>query len=67
MPAFYRFYILFEEIFLELVKQADVVTENFRPGTMEKLGLGYEELRKVNEKIIKKNIVYNFNELLCLS
>lgn len=41
-----------KEIFLELVKQADIVTENYRPGTMEKLGLGYEELKKVNDKII---------------
>ena len=45
-----------KEMFLELVKQADVVTENFRPGTMEKLGLGYEELCKVNEKIILASI-----------
>lgn len=45
-----------KEMFLELVKQADVVAENFRPGTMEKLGLGYEELRKVNEKIILASI-----------
>ena len=31
-----------KEIFLDLVKRSDVVLENFRPGTMEKLGLGYE-------------------------
>jgi formyl-CoA transferase len=41
-----------KEIFLEMVKKADIVTENFRPGTMEKLGIGYEELKKVNPKII---------------
>lgn len=41
-----------KEMFLELVKDADVVVENYRPGTMEKLGLGYEELKKVNPKII---------------
>lgn len=41
-----------KEMFLDLVKQADIVVENYRPGTMEKLGLGYEELKKVNEKII---------------
>ncbi|MCC8193825.1 MAG: CoA transferase [Deltaproteobacteria bacterium] len=40
------------EIFLELVKRADIVIENYRPGTMEKLGLGYEELKKVNPRII---------------
>lgn len=41
-----------KEIFLELVKKADVVMENYRPGTMEKLGLGYEELKKVNPGIV---------------
>jgi len=40
------------EILLELVKKVDVVTENFRPGTMEKLGLSYEVLKKANPKII---------------
>ena len=35
-----------KEIFRELVKQSDIVLENFRPGVMEKLGLGYEELQK---------------------
>ncbi len=39
-------------LFLKLVEKADVVLENYRPGTMEKLGLGYEDLKKVNEKII---------------
>ncbi|MBS7526072.1 CoA transferase [Fusibacter paucivorans] len=39
-------------LFLEMVKQADVVVENFRPGVMERLGLGYEVLEEVNEKII---------------
>ncbi|MBZ4654089.1 MAG: carnitine dehydratase [Peptococcaceae bacterium] len=39
-------------IFLELVKKADIVVENYRPGTMEKLGLGYEDLAKVNPGII---------------
>ncbi len=36
----------------EVVAWADVVIENFTPGTMERLGLGYEDLCKVNEKII---------------
>ena len=37
---------------LRLVREADVVTENFRPGTMAKLGLGYEDLRRENPRII---------------
>lgn len=41
-----------KEILLDLVKKVDVVTENFRPGTMEKLGLSYEKLKEVNPKII---------------
>ncbi|MHC1598677.1 MAG: CaiB/BaiF CoA transferase family protein [Candidatus Methanofastidiosia archaeon] len=41
-----------KEIFLELVKKGDVITENYRPDTMDKLGLGYEELKKINPKII---------------
>lgn len=39
-------------LFLEMIKKTDIVVENFRPGTMEKLGLGYEELKEVNDKII---------------
>jgi len=39
-------------LFREMVKQADVVVENYRPGTMEKFGLGYDELKKINPKII---------------
>jgi benzylsuccinate CoA-transferase BbsF subunit len=35
-----------------LVAWADVVTENFTPGTMERLGLGYDELRKVKPDIV---------------
>lgn len=41
-----------KEIFLEMVKKADIVMENYRPGTMEKLGLGYETLKKVNPGIV---------------
>ncbi|HUT67599.1 MAG TPA: CaiB/BaiF CoA-transferase family protein [Dehalococcoidales bacterium] len=40
------------EIFLKLVKSADVLVENFKPGTMEKLGLGYERVREHNPRII---------------
>jgi len=41
-----------KEIFLELVKTADIVVENFRPGVMDRLGIGYEELSKINPGII---------------
>ncbi|WP_240375979.1 CaiB/BaiF CoA transferase family protein [Bacillus piscicola] len=41
-----------QEIFLELAKGADVIVENFRPGVMSKLGLGYEDVKKVNSEII---------------
>lgn len=41
-----------KEIFKELVKKADIIIENYRPGTMEKLGLGYDELKKANPAII---------------
>ena len=41
-----------KEIFREMVKVSDVVVENYRPGVMDKLGLGYSELKKINEGII---------------
>lgn len=41
-----------KEIFKEMVKKADIVIENYRPGTMEKLGLGYDVLKEVNPAII---------------
>lgn len=41
-----------KELFLELVKKCDVVVENYRPGTMEKLGLGYETLKEINPALI---------------
>lgn len=41
-----------QEIFKDLVKQADMVIENYRPGTMEKFGLGYEVLKEINPGII---------------
>ena len=40
------------EIIFKLVAGIDVVTENFRQGVMDGLGLGYEELRKHNEQLI---------------
>ena len=41
-----------KQIFRDLVKKADVVLENFRPGVMDKLGLGYEELKLVNDQVV---------------
>lgn len=41
-----------QEIFKELAKGADIIIENFRPGTMEKWGLSYETLSKINPGII---------------
>lgn len=41
-----------KEMLKSLVRDADVVVENFKPGTMKKLGLGYEVLREVNPRII---------------
>lgn len=40
------------EVFKELLKVSDVVVQNFAPGTMERMGLGYEVLKEVNPKII---------------
>lgn len=40
------------DLFKEMVKKADVVLENYRPGTMEKIGLGYDVLKEINPKII---------------
>jgi crotonobetainyl-CoA:carnitine CoA-transferase CaiB-like acyl-CoA transferase len=45
-----------KEIFLELVKTADIVVEQFRPKYLDKLGIGYEEAKKVNDKIIYVSI-----------
>ena len=41
-----------KEILKELVKQVDILVENFRPGTMEKLGLGYDVLKEINPCLI---------------
>jgi len=41
-----------KQIIHDLLKQADVCVENFAPGTIERLGLDYESVRKINPKII---------------
>lgn len=45
-----------KRVFVELVKWADVVLENFRPGTMEDLGLGYDYLKEVNPRLVYASI-----------
>ena len=41
-----------QAVFLDLVAAADVVVENFRPGVMERLGLGYRVMKKRNPQIV---------------
>jgi crotonobetainyl-CoA:carnitine CoA-transferase CaiB-like acyl-CoA transferase len=41
-----------QEAVLKLIATADVVSENFKPGTMKKLGLDYESLKKLNPRLI---------------
>ena len=43
-------------VFKRLAKDADVVMENFRPGVMERLGVGYETLRNINPGIVFASI-----------
>lgn len=40
------------EVFLKLVEKADVVVEGFRPGVMDRLGIGYETLKSLNPRLI---------------
>ncbi len=44
------------EILKKLVEISDVVVENFRPGVMDRLGIGYEVLRKVNPEIVYASV-----------
>lgn len=41
-----------KEIFLRMVSQTDVVLESYRPGVMDRLGLGYEQLKEANPGIV---------------
>jgi crotonobetainyl-CoA:carnitine CoA-transferase CaiB-like acyl-CoA transferase len=45
-----------KELFEELVKRADVLVENFSPGTMDRLGLGWDRLQELNPRIIYTSI-----------
>jgi crotonobetainyl-CoA:carnitine CoA-transferase CaiB-like acyl-CoA transferase len=40
------------KIVLDLIKRADVVTENFRPGAMDKLGFGYQQLKDIQPELV---------------
>jgi alpha-methylacyl-CoA racemase len=40
------------EVFLRMIRQADVLLESFRPGVLERLGLGYEQLKEVHPGLI---------------
>jgi crotonobetainyl-CoA:carnitine CoA-transferase CaiB-like acyl-CoA transferase len=44
------------KLFKEMAAKADVVIENFRPGTMEKWGLGYEDLKAINPRLVMVRI-----------
>jgi formyl-CoA transferase len=44
------------EILFQLVRTADVVTENFSPGTMDRLGIGYEVLKEINPKLVYASV-----------
>ncbi|GAA2737323.1 CoA transferase [Actinocorallia aurantiaca] len=41
-----------QDIFRKMVADADVVIENFRPGTLERWGLGYEQLSEINPRLV---------------
>jgi formyl-CoA transferase len=41
-----------KEIFLKLAENADVIVENFRPGVMDRLGIGYNKVKEINPQII---------------
>lgn len=44
------------DLIRKIIPKFDIVVENFRPGTLEKWGLGYEDLRKLNPKLIMTRI-----------
>jgi crotonobetainyl-CoA:carnitine CoA-transferase CaiB-like acyl-CoA transferase len=44
------------ELVLRMVKNADILVENYRPGAMKKLGLGYEVLKEINPRLIYTSI-----------
>lgn len=45
-----------KELFWKLIETADILVENNRPGVMERLGFGYEQARRINERLIYASI-----------
>ena len=45
-----------KEILTRLIERSDIVAENFRPGTMEKLGFGYDRVREINPRAVFASI-----------
>ena len=45
-----------KEILTDLIKKSDILIQNFRPGTIDIMGFGYEKLRDINPKIIMVNV-----------
>ena len=43
-------------VFKEMVKNVDIVIENYKPGTMAKLGIGYDDLKEINPRLIFASI-----------
>src|SRR5207237_1562567 len=45
-----------KQIFRDLVKSADVVLENLGPGSMERMGFGYDDLAKITPRVISASV-----------
>src|SRR5688572_26243625 len=45
-----------KEVFMRLVKDADVIVENYRPDVKTRLGIDYESIRKINPRIVYTSI-----------
>ena len=56
-----------QEIILALIRDSDVLTENFSPGTMDRLGFGYEALNKRNPGIVYGSINFAVTSPLPIS
>src|SRR4029077_7075511 len=45
-----------KEVLLRLAKDADILVENYRPGALRRMGLGYEVLKEVNPRLVYTSI-----------